>query len=521
MEAFSDTEVSQSPVEPPFKPQVESQGNSQVDNNCARFLEKLSASDIFVGSDPKFAAIYERIFEFSRKGLNFLIIGESGTGKEIVAQAVKQARGSIEPFVSVNVAALSSSVIESELFGHVKGAFTGATGDRVGAFRKADGGTLFLDEIGDLSSDLQVKLLRVLSTGEVLPVGADSPVKVNVKIVAATNQDLNQKITSGAFRKDLYFRLRQVVIQLPALRERYDDIPGLAETLVRKISAQHQMTPVALSQSAIDLLRSLTWEGNVRELEQVLTLAVLSEKTGQITSESLLNVLPAGPVEIPSLAQDLVNLRAKQTQRELVVLTEHDINELQGMNFENARALFEYLEKYLIVSETPQEAFTFNEASVDSAVTTEKKYVRFEIPEGKQRLNNILSAFHRAFLEELLRVTNGNLVQASNISGERVDKLTRWLKMHDLLDGHGEPRVSEPKDETTQNSIEVPIDFSRNVNFESLENNLKKQLVNEAFSKSQGSVNTAASYLGVDRQVLRRILKKFGISVGRRADVIE
>lgn len=205
-----------------------------------------------------------------------LITGESGTGKERLARFIhdrsRRARG---PFLAINCGALPEALLESELFGHIRGAFTGAAGDKKGLFEAAGGGTLFLDEIGETSPGVQVKLLRALQERTVRPVGATRDVRVDVRIVAATNRDLEAMIRERTFRKDLFYRLRVVPLEVPPLRERREDILPLARQLIRHSCSEHSCGPCALSAEALDLLLSYDWPGNVRELENAIERAVL------------------------------------------------------------------------------------------------------------------------------------------------------------------------------------------------------------------------------------------------------
>ena len=199
-----------------------------------------------------------------------LIQGESGTGKELIAKALHHAgRRAAGPFVAVNCGALPETLLESEIFGHVKGAFTGATASKPGLFEEAHGGTFLLDEVGEMSPGLQVKLLRALQDGEVRRVGANQPTTVDARVVAATNRDLQQRVREGAFREDLFYRLNVIPVTLPPLRERREDIPLLAETFLQRV-AQKQGRAVRLSPDAIECLLRYPWPGNVRELENAM-----------------------------------------------------------------------------------------------------------------------------------------------------------------------------------------------------------------------------------------------------------
>jgi len=200
-----------------------------------------------------------------------LVLGESGTGKELVARAIHQRSGRAgKPFVPVNCAAIPKELVESELFGHVRGAFTGAQAARAGLFESAHGGTIFLDEVGDLPLAAQVKLLRVLQDGEVKRVGADESHTVDVRVIAATNVDLRAKLESGEFRRDLYYRLNVIALHLPPLRQREDDVALLATHFVQKLALRMNREPKRIGADALRAMRNYTWPGNVRELEHAI-----------------------------------------------------------------------------------------------------------------------------------------------------------------------------------------------------------------------------------------------------------
>ena len=218
---------------------------------------------------------FRQIQKIAPSEVPILVRGETGTGKELVARAIHDASGRRGPFVPVNCGALPRDLIESELFGHRRGAFSGASDDSEGLIRRAHRGTLFLDEIAELPLDSQVALLRVLADGEVRPVGASEPEQVNVRIVAATHQDLVRRIGEGTFRQDLYGRIAGFEITLPALRDRRADIPALAEHFLGKLADEHQRRIGRISSGALDLLMQYPWPGNVRELENVIERAVV------------------------------------------------------------------------------------------------------------------------------------------------------------------------------------------------------------------------------------------------------
>jgi transcriptional regulator with PAS, ATPase and Fis domain len=216
------------------------------------------------------------------------VLGESGTGKELVAQAIhEESPRRDKPFVKVNCAALSETLLESELFGHEKGSFTGAAGKREGRFELADGGTLFLDEIGDVTPALQVKLLRVLQQKEFERVGGTQTLKVDVRVVAATNKDLGAEVKAGKFREDLYYRLNVVGVTLPPLRKRKSDVPALVSHFIEKYNDAHGKTVKGLAPGTLNALLSYDWPGNVRELSNVVERAVVLARENELTSDDL------------------------------------------------------------------------------------------------------------------------------------------------------------------------------------------------------------------------------------------
>ena len=265
-----------------------------------RALARAPAGEM-VGSCPAMAEVYRLINGVATASSTILILGESGTGKELVARAIhERSRRADKPLVTVNCAAIPKELVESELFGHTRGAFTTAVAARAGLFEAANGGTLFLDEIGDLPTSAQVKLLRTLQSGEVKPVGSDSVKHVDVRVIAATNADLKGAIAAGTFRQDLFYRLNVIAIRLPPLRERGDDILILAHHFVQK-HAQLAGRPAArLSNEAALCIQKYDWPGNVRELEHAIEHAVVLSEGDTIRPSSLpIEVQNADPM--PSL----------------------------------------------------------------------------------------------------------------------------------------------------------------------------------------------------------------------------
>jgi len=236
--------------------------------------------------------VYKTIARVAPAKSTVLILGESGTGKELIARAIHQhSSRAARPFVAVDCGALTETLLESELFGHVRGAFTGAVSDKKGVFEEAEGGTCFLDEINDINLNIQAKLLRVLQEHEVRRVGATKSIKVDVRMVAATNKQLEQLVSKGALREDLYYRLKVVSIYLPPIRERPEDIPSLAEHFLRRYSHDVAKPVTSISNETMKLLCAYPWPGNVRELENVIDQAVALSRQSLLTPEDL-------PVEV-------------------------------------------------------------------------------------------------------------------------------------------------------------------------------------------------------------------------------
>ena len=252
-----------------------------------RLDEKFNFSGI-LGNSAKLKEVVDRVKLVAPSRATILIEGESGTGKELIAQALHQAspraRG---PFIAVHCAALSESLLESEIFGHERGAFTGATERRVGRFEAADGGTLFLDEIGEISASTQVKLLRFLETKSIERVGGSKPIDLDVRLVAATNRNLEQLVRDGKFREDLFFRLNVVRILLPPLRERAEDIPLLLAHYLKIFSEENQLPPLTLEPGALATLSAYAWPGNIRELRNFCENAVVLHHGGALTEYDL------------------------------------------------------------------------------------------------------------------------------------------------------------------------------------------------------------------------------------------
>jgi DNA-binding NtrC family response regulator len=305
-----------------------------------------------VGRTPAMLQVFKTVGRVAATAEPVLIAGESGTGKELIAGAIHaNSDRAGRPFVKVNCAAISPALLESEMFGHERGAFTGAVARRVGRFEQAAGGTLFLDEVGDLNVDLQAKLLRVLQTGQFERVGSSETLQVDVRIVSATNQDLPALIAAGRFREDLYYRLNVVTVELPPLRARRDDIPLLAEHVVRRLAAKYHWPHLALAPEAVQALAEQPWPGNVRQLQNVLARGAILARGRLILPE---DVRPAAAAEAPAGAERPGSLALKEilaeTERRVIL----QALEQEGWNRTRAaralgisrRQLFDKIQQY-------------------------------------------------------------------------------------------------------------------------------------------------------------------------------
>lgn len=284
---------------------------------------------VMVGESVAMRALRKQISIVAPSDGRVLISGESGTGKELVARAMHaQSKRRGAPFVEINSAAIPEELVESELFGHVKGAFSGATSNKKGKFEIADGATLFLDEIGDMSPRVQAKMLRVLEEQRFEPVGSNTPIKVDVRVISATNKRLDFLIESGTFRADLFYRLNVIPFQIPPLRERLEDLPSLVDHFNQKFSADYGKKPKALSDDAMETLRNYSWPGNVRELRNTIERVIIMVAKQKIGAKDLpefgtIEELPASSFRFPSF-----KAATDAYQREYILhkLAEHEGN---------------------------------------------------------------------------------------------------------------------------------------------------------------------------------------------------
>ncbi len=284
-----------------------------------RLDEKYGFENI-IGQSKELVDILETVRRVAPSNLPVLILGETGTGKEILAAAIHQnSRRSENRFVAINCAGLSESLLESELFGHVKGAYTGAATDRPGCFEYADGGTLFLDEVGDMPMQMQAKLLRVLENGEVNRVGSNEPIRVNVRLLSATNSNLAERIEAKEFREDLYFRIKGATLEIPPLRTRRDDIPILIEHFIKLANKAHGTAITGVSPEAKRVLMSYIWPGNVRQLKNVVENMIVLAGGNKLTVDDLPPEIHRPPADLAGVQMgELAGISIEEAEKQLI-----------------------------------------------------------------------------------------------------------------------------------------------------------------------------------------------------------
>jgi transcriptional regulator with GAF, ATPase, and Fis domain len=366
-------------------------------------LSQRDRFDLVIGASPAMREIFASLEKVSPSELTVMITGETGTGKELIARGIHNAsRRRDKPFVVLDCGSIPKDLIESTLFGHEKGSFTGAVGQHRGCFEQANGGTIFLDEIGELDISLQPKLLRVLEQREIKRVGGDKTIKVDVRVLAATNRDLRSEVNAGTFREDLYFRLSVVHVELPPLRERREDIPQIAQHFLREVASRRGLN-LSLGQDAMAAMAGHSWPGNVRELRNVV------ERAAALTD---------GPVISRS---DLVFGRESGPS----VIVSHDLVQAGVSGARQAAAKLAGVEQSLGVGDGP--------ALFDKSLLTSE----LGFKEAKQ---TVVDAFERAYLDALLRRNGGNITRSAQEAG-----LTRY-HLRELLKRHGltSPSAAQP-----------------------------------------------------------------------------
>jgi two-component system response regulator AtoC len=356
-----------------------------------------------IGASKPMQNIYEMIDAVAASDANILILGESGTGKEIIANAIHfKSHRAKKPFIKVNCSALPKELIESELFGHTKGAFTGATTDKVGFIGRAQGGSLLLDEIGEMPLDLQPKLLRVLQEKVYYKVGSDKPQEVDFRLISATNRNPFESIANGNLREDLYYRINTIEIKIPPLRERMDDVPMLAEHFLEMYGDKYDRKNIAFSQRAYEQMLSYNWRGNVRELQHVIERSVLLCKTGRIEDLNI-PVTNTPTVKIP-------------TPDAVPAISAMDEGAVRGTNISPAEVSFPY--------DLKGEDF-FEEIG---------KIIVGKLPETpeEETQNDVFNSLEYGVVLAALKRTNGNKQAAANLLGLYRPRLYGMIKRHNL-----------------------------------------------------------------------------------------
>ena len=374
-------------------------------------LSNKNSYEGIIGASKQMQDIYELIDSVAESDANILILGESGTGKEIIANAVHfKSHRAKKPFIKVNCSALPKELIESELFGHTKGAFTGATGEKIGFIGRAQGGSLLLDEIGEMPLDLQPKLLRVLQDKVYYKVGSDKPQEVDFRLISATNRNPFDSIKDGNLREDLYYRINTIEIKIPPLRERMDDVPMLAEHFLEVYCDKYNRQGFAFTQKAYGQMLSYNWRGNVRELQHVIERAVLLCKNGKIEDLNI-PVTNSPAVQIPVAAglskRESVTADLAASQIEPTVLKDAAGNTGVLDSFDD-EGFFEEIGKF-IVRKLPESPDDSNQSDVFSSL----------------EYGVVLAALKR---------TNGNKQAAANLLGLYRPRLYGMIKRHNLDD---------------------------------------------------------------------------------------
>ena len=286
-----------------------------------RQLRRTHAEREIIGKSEEMMKVFKMLDKVADTESTILVYGESGTGKELIAREIHyRSRRSVGPFVSINCGALPKDLLESNLFGHMRGSFTGAIKDQQGLFTVSENGTFFLDEVGEMAPATQVKLLRVLQEREIIPVGGTKPIKINVRLIAATNADLEKEVAEGRFRTDLFYRLNVIPVHLPPLRARRDDIPLLIEHFLRRHAPENGMT---MDPEALKALLRYDWPGNVRELENVIERAVILSEGGCVRVAELPEKVVAGPARRGSLVIDTPTMTLEDLEREYILKVLH------------------------------------------------------------------------------------------------------------------------------------------------------------------------------------------------------
>ncbi|MFA5727840.1 MAG: sigma-54 dependent transcriptional regulator [Candidatus Neomarinimicrobiota bacterium] len=395
-------------------------------------IDKLQQSFGILGESDRIKEIVETIDQVARTDITILICGESGTGKEVIANAIyRHSLRKHQPFVKVNCGAIPAGILESELFGHIKGSFTGAVDDRKGYFETANHGTLFLDEIGEMPPETQVKLLRVLELGEFLPVGGSEVRRVDVRVLAATNKDLAVEIERENFRKDLYYRIKTITLNLPPLRKHPEDIPLMVEKFALEFANRNDIVFKGFSPTAIHLLREYSWPGNTRELKNFVESMIVLQK-GEVITSSMIEKRLLGErrsISSPHLPMRITK-SVDQAERELILqqimMLRQELREIHDVMASNPLPL-----KY----ETRREMEIQNR--LPHSQIEEKEYEEQESPEiisndliNPEMLGKVtLAEVEKELIQRTLKKFNNRKRQAANAL--RISERTLYRKINE------------------------------------------------------------------------------------------
>jgi len=359
-----------------------------------------------IGNDSKLERAIDVSLQVAPTDISILIFGESGTGKESIPKIIHQnSKRKHNPYIAVNCGAIPEGTIDSELFGHEKGSFTGAHDSRKGYFESANGGTIFLDEIGELPIASQARLLRVLENGEIIKVGSSKAEKVNVRIIAATNVNLPQSVAKGEFREDLFYRLNTISVNLPALRDRGDDINLLFRKFSADFAEQYNTAPIILDNDALDLLKKYNWPGNIRQLKNFVAQLSVIEKERTITAEKIKNQLPSRSINniIKFEDKNKADLSEREILYKVLFDMKKDLNELKKITFDLMQkdgnneimnsinqTIFDNEEKGIIINQTTESETIDIEESL-SLFDQEKKLIEKSLLKHKGKRKHAAS----------------------------------------------------------------------------------------------------------------------------------
>lgn len=387
---------------------------------------------VITGTSPKILEAIAFAEQVAKTDVNVLLTGESGTGKEVFARFIhEKSLRAAEKFIPINCGALPQGVLESELFGHEKGSFTGAVAQRKGYFESADGGTIFLDEIGEMPLETQVKLLRVLETGEFLRVGSSETRRTNVRIIAATNRRLDEEVQRKRFREDLYFRLRTVEIKLPPLRERKQDILMLAEKFIRDFEKKHHLTFVGFTSDATELLMDYEWFGNVRELRNVIESLIVLERGEKINASTLIKYLQPPSAQSTSSSLMPVSHSAQKSadvliQQELIyralLQLQADMNDVKSL-------LLKLSERQETIAHNTQPPLLLPEPEKPREESLRELLQSFYDRRADENNPPSLQELERYAIEQTLKRVGGSRRKAAKLLG--ITERTLYRKIHE------------------------------------------------------------------------------------------